>query len=802
MGTLTRVFQQFKGGENQTPTTEEGQDILDAITAHFVESNKSRRQVAAKLKAMGLIQNTKEITRKPIRSRVQWSEDEIEALTRLYNEFKEAFDPVARIREHLGTKKSSRQVIDKIMDLGLCDDRKKIKKSGGTRRRRGEGDMDRSASESDSALEDSSSEDQGDDQDEEDEMENVEEGGGVKKSQQLVDLLKKLISPSRLDLSTDGIEVMAECLKWLKEVLGEEAEDREGGDDDDDDGAEDVPMVAVDSGVADVIRDNQDFKQLLKLIQMTPPANQQEQYWRIPSSLSATSLRAKEQALEKCLEIYRQTTAPKDPATAADSAESGDLMDKFDIGQDDADTMACVVGAEKLPPTSAISGGARKKKKEKRGPNKWMPMRRAVDEDLQRRLEEAIPAKSQMSNTTGETPKSQKKATRKLAEKKGRARKKKKQATNLFEKYDQKSDSDGPADQSDKENDESIIDKVVSQEVQSDDDETATPSANRSRKFLDSSDESDAAEATPSRETKRVKKSFLDSSSSDSDSSKMQAVTSGPKVDVANKGGKGLLDSSSDEEAKNPKGRAKNSKKKKSVQQKSILQSSSDSDEGSAAKKPNEESEDGHRSLLLEESSQSEKEESASKKKTALLSDSDDSSSIAEPLKAKKTSAIESEEEDEVSRAPKTSTQQSDSSEDAELKEGRSGRSSRMSLNSEAEIPKKESPKKFSQRSRSSSSSSRSSMSSRFSSRSTSPTHWVTATPTKLEGTTNDSTLLESASKNSNPGSTTKSSARKKKKRKMASSSSSENESMNVKSSPKSKNERKRSKVLSDDDDD
>ena len=59
---------------------------------------------------------------------------------------------MARIREHLGTKKSSRQVIDKIMDLGLCDDRKKLKKSGGTRRRRGEGEMEKSASESDSGL--------------------------------------------------------------------------------------------------------------------------------------------------------------------------------------------------------------------------------------------------------------------------------------------------------------------------------------------------------------------------------------------------------------------------------------------------------------------------------------------------------------------------------------------------------------------------------------------------------------------------------------------------------------------------
>ena len=66
----------------------------------------------------------------------------------------------------------------------------------------------------------------------------------------------------------------------------------------------------------------------------------------------------------KCLEIYRRSTAPKDPGEEA--AESGDLMDKFDIGQDDADNMACVVGAE-LPPTASAVSGARKKKKEKRG---------------------------------------------------------------------------------------------------------------------------------------------------------------------------------------------------------------------------------------------------------------------------------------------------------------------------------------------------------------------------------------------------------------------------------------------------
>ena len=71
--------------------------------------------------------------------------------------------------------------------------------------------------------------------------------------------------------------------------------------------------------------------------------------------------------MEKCLEIYRRSTAPKDPGeAAAESDVAVDLMDKFDIGQDDADNMACVVGAELSPPASAVSG-ARKKKKEKRG---------------------------------------------------------------------------------------------------------------------------------------------------------------------------------------------------------------------------------------------------------------------------------------------------------------------------------------------------------------------------------------------------------------------------------------------------
>ena len=52
--TLANVFRQLRDEYEQQSNQET--DLLDAITAHFVESQKSRRQVAKKLKDMGLIQ--------------------------------------------------------------------------------------------------------------------------------------------------------------------------------------------------------------------------------------------------------------------------------------------------------------------------------------------------------------------------------------------------------------------------------------------------------------------------------------------------------------------------------------------------------------------------------------------------------------------------------------------------------------------------------------------------------------------------------------------------------------------------
>ena len=79
---------------------------------------------------------------------------------------------------------------------------------------------------------------------------------------------------------------MSSTLSWLVEVIGEEADDRAN----DDDGAEDVPMVAMDNAVADAARDSLELKDIMTLIQMAPPANQQEQVSKKNSDATSNGL--------------------------------------------------------------------------------------------------------------------------------------------------------------------------------------------------------------------------------------------------------------------------------------------------------------------------------------------------------------------------------------------------------------------------------------------------------------------------------------------------------------------------------
>ena len=63
------------------------------------------------------VQDIKEVTKKPLKLRVsrEWSEDEVNQLKTLYQEFKDAVDPVNRIIERMEVKRQKKRVVEKIM---------------------------------------------------------------------------------------------------------------------------------------------------------------------------------------------------------------------------------------------------------------------------------------------------------------------------------------------------------------------------------------------------------------------------------------------------------------------------------------------------------------------------------------------------------------------------------------------------------------------------------------------------------------------------------------------------------------
>ena len=103
-----------------------------------------------------------------------------------------------------------------------------------------------------------------------------------------------------------------------------------------------------------------DFVKLLSVTKLSAP-NDQEQYWRIPATLSANAL------AEKCTFIQKI----------------------IDMEIDD-------INLEAILGKSGKKTFSKTKKKEKRGPNKWMPMRRAVDSEVAQRISEAAGVKEKV----------------------------------------------------------------------------------------------------------------------------------------------------------------------------------------------------------------------------------------------------------------------------------------------------------------------------------------------------------------------------------------------------------------------
>merc|ERR1711971_430669 len=251
-------------------------------------------------------------------------------------------------------------------ELGLCNDVKKLMKK---RVRRGmkEGDAGylEKASESDSAMEDSSS----DDEEEASDGGNDNNSGGESFDETELKSTLEAISKD---------ENLLPALKWLKTCLNDEKEDRE----EDDENIADMPLVPILEECTSAM-ELPDFVKLLSVTKLSAP-NDQEQYWRIPATLSAKAL------AEKCTFIQNIT----------------------DMEIDD-------INLEAILGKSGKKTFSKTKKKEKRGPNKWMPMRRVVESEVAQRISEAAGVKEKEASPPPKSGKKKPGKSKKKPEKSG-----------------------------------------------------------------------------------------------------------------------------------------------------------------------------------------------------------------------------------------------------------------------------------------------------------------------------------------------------------------------------------------------
>ena len=325
---LSTVFGQVMEMERSGDNSDRQGDILDQIELIFSCEKRSRRQIGNKLRELGLIQNVREITKKPLKSSRAWQEEELDKLQELFEEFKEAENPAARITEQWKAanmpSRSKNKLCEKIVELGWVEDRSKLGKVKKRNRKPKEGEAGflNSRSDSDSALEDSSSEGESNSDSEEEHSEPTNQVG-------LREALEKVAGQSK-------------TLLWLAETLKEEAEDRE-----EDFEGEDVPLVTVDQEIQGSLGEG-DVMEFLSILGLCSPS-QGEQFWRISGNLSAAQLVERSKLLTSV-------------GNGIDIEESFENIDK---------TLLVVErGFQAIKKT-------RKKKKEKRGPNKWQPLRRA-----------------------------------------------------------------------------------------------------------------------------------------------------------------------------------------------------------------------------------------------------------------------------------------------------------------------------------------------------------------------------------------------------------------------------------------
>ncbi|XP_047983993.1 protein timeless homolog isoform X2 [Leguminivora glycinivorella] len=330
--------------ENQSnPQTD--QDVIDWILENLIDQTRTRRSVIKKLKELGLIFRapTKKSNKERYREKVpkEFSEEEDEMLRQLWEEFGGATDPMMLIMGRMPRNRPKRSFVERMLELGIIQDKKQCRKkrqkgmkSNGEER--GDSDNDKSSdSSSESARSDSDSD--------RSRPSSPVTKKPIKKTERAKEAPKKKPAKKQVQLSASEIAKLlvgaveaglTEPLKWVAESLEEVALDQEA--EGFDPTSEGIPLLPLSSDCLEAM-ENEQFKKVLMGIGIMPPSDEQEAYWRIPSSLHFETIRKRREIIIKAvnkeliIDPADETATENVPEVANDNAnaESSDDDDLF-----------------------------------------------------------------------------------------------------------------------------------------------------------------------------------------------------------------------------------------------------------------------------------------------------------------------------------------------------------------------------------------------------------------------------------------------------------------------------------------
>ncbi|KAH9640510.1 hypothetical protein HF086_018176 [Spodoptera exigua] len=331
---------------------EEELHVIDWILENLIDQTRTRRGVIKKLKELGLIFRapTKRSHKEPGREKVPktFTEEEDQMLTELWEQFKDApvvikggvlSDPMGVIMPRMPRKRQKRSFVDRLLELGMIQDKKECrkkrqKKSNG---KSNGGDDDKSNSES-SDSDSSNNSDSDSDAPPQPIKNKASQNKNAPKPNKKREKQQKRIELTANEIAKLMVQAvdsadLTEALKWLAENLEEVALDQEAEGYDPE--SEGVPLLPISQESVDAM-ESELFKKILLGVGVVPPFDEQEKYWRIPSTLHFETIRKRREIIIKAInkELLIDTSeaveVTADVETAEKAEESSDDDDLFD----------------------------------------------------------------------------------------------------------------------------------------------------------------------------------------------------------------------------------------------------------------------------------------------------------------------------------------------------------------------------------------------------------------------------------------------------------------------------------------